>query len=275
MHSRKREGRYSIHCVNGVRSACEARVYINFRFSYFQMQKRTGEEDPWRWAPAVGNSWRSTGDISPTWNSIMANFLSSQKHIHRSRHGAWADPDMLEVGNGNLSIAEEMTHFSLWALVKAPLLLGMDVTSMSPETRNIISNKKLIRVNQDPGARPATCFVGCNDSASWSVYATRVTGGDTVAILVNWDDTELGLLPLGGQDVGVVPSRNEKVTVVDLWTNQVMGTFGFEELKTLPIPSIPPRGSVVYRFLTHRQSDGPQHVPSSNESLPGLVYGRE
>jgi alpha-galactosidase len=239
------------------------------------LQKHTGEEDPWRWAPAVGNSWRSTDDIAPTWNAIKATFLSSQKHIHRSQHGAWADPDMLQVGNGNLSIVEEMTHFSLWALVKAPLLLGMDLTSLSPEARNIISNKNLIRVNQDPGARPATCFVGCDDSASWSVYATRVTGGDTVAIVVNWNDMELGLLPLGGQDVGVVPSRNEEVTVVDLWTNQVMGTFGFDELKTLPIPSIPAHGSLVYRFLTQRRYDGPSHAPVLNDSLQGVVSRRE
>jgi alpha-galactosidase len=88
-----------------------------------------GVEDVWKWAPAVGNSWRSTGDISPHWNSIKLNFLSSQKHIHRNQHGAWADPDMLEVGNGNLTHDEEWTHFALWALVKAPLLLGMDLST--------------------------------------------------------------------------------------------------------------------------------------------------
>jgi alpha-galactosidase len=177
---------------------------------------------------------------------------------------------MLEVGNGDLTLDEEMTHFSLWALVKAPLLLGMDLANMSPETRKIISNKNLIGVNHDPGALPATCFVGCDSDSEWSAYATVLTGGDTVAMVVNWNDTELGLLPVGGQDVGVVPCEHEKVTVVDLWTNQVLGTFDFERLKRLPIPSIPPHGSVVYRFLTHRRTDkGPP--PRILESI--AVYG--
>lgn len=214
-----------------------------------------GVEDVWKWAPAVGNSWRSTGDISPHWNSIKANFLSSQKHIHRNQHGAWADPDMLEVGNGNLTHDEEWTHFALWALVKAPLLLGMDLSTITPETLNIISNQNLIQVNQDPGALPATCFVGCDYDSVWSAYATVVTGGDTVAIIVNWKDTELENITLAGQNVGVVPRHGQNIKVTDLFTDQMLGIFDFQQLKTLPIPSIPSHGSAVYRFSVQEGSE--------------------
>jgi len=160
---------------------------------------------------------------------------------------------MMEVGNGNLTIDESKTHFALWALAKAPLWLGMDLTTMPPKVREIISNQNLIRVNQDPASMPAKCFVGCNDKAAWSAYATRVTGGDTVAIVVNWHDKQLGGISLGGYHIGIVPTHNEEVKMVDLWTNQVVGTLGFEELKKLPIPEIPPHGSVVYRFSTLRK----------------------
>ena len=160
---------------------------------------------------------------------------------------------MMEVGNGNLTVAEEQSHFALWAMAKAPLWLGMGLTTMTPQVRAIISNQNLIKVNQDPGALPATCFVGCNDKAVWSVYATRVTGGDTVAIVVNWHDKKLGQLSLGGYDVGIVPTQNEEVTMVDLWTNEVAGSFDFESIKKLPVPAISPHGCVVYRFSTLRK----------------------
>jgi alpha-galactosidase len=203
-----------------------------------------GVEDVWKWAPAVGNSWRSTGDISPHWNSIKANFLSSQKHIHRNQHGAWADPDMLEVGNGNLTHDEEWTDIVLWALVKAPLLLGMELSTITPETLNIVSNRNLIQVNQDPSALPATCFVGCDHDSDWSAYAPVVTGGDTVAIIINRKDTELENSTMARQNVVVVP----KIKVTDLFTDQMLGIFDFRQLKTLSIQSIPSHGSVVYRY---------------------------
>lgn len=175
---------------------------------------------------------------------------------------------MLQVGNGNLTIEEEKTHFALWALVKAPLLLGMDLTTITKTTRDIISNRNLISIHQDPGASPASCFVGCNDSLSWSVYATRITGGDTVAIIANWKDTELGLISFGAHDVGVVPRPDERVTVVDLWTNKVIGRFDFEELKTLPIPKIQPHGSVLYRLMArHESQNGPLPAATLRESL--------
>ncbi len=150
---------------------------------------RTGDEDSWRWAPSVGNAWRSTRDISPHWGTIKNNFLQNQQQVHRSQPGAWSDPDMMEVGNGNLTLDESKSHFALWCLAKAPLWLGMDLTTMTADIRNIVFNKNLIRVNQDAESLPAVCFKGCNEEAAWSVYATRVTGGDTVAIIVNWNET--------------------------------------------------------------------------------------
>jgi alpha-galactosidase len=191
---------------------------------------------------------RSTRDISPHWGTIKANFLQNQKQVHRSQPGAWADPDMMEVGNGNLTLDESKSHFALWCLAKAPLWLGMDLTTMSSEIRDVISNRNLIGVNQDPGAVPAACFVGCNDEASWSVYATQVAGGDSVAIVVNWNDAVLKRISFAGYEIGIVPTLNEQVKMVDLWTNAVIGTFDFESLKKLPVSTIPPHGSLVYRF---------------------------
>lgn len=217
---------------------------------------RTGDEDSWRWAPSVGNAWRSTRDISPHWGTIKNNFLQNQQQVHRSQPGAWSDPDMMEVGNGNLTLDESKSHFALWCLAKAPLWLGMDLTTMTADIRNIVFNKNLIRVNQDAESLPAVCFKGCNEEAAWSVYATRVTGGDTVAIIVNWNETLQRGISLAAYEIGIVPTLNELVKVKDLWTNNVVGMFDFDELKKLPIPAIPPHASLVYRFSTLKLKRG-------------------
>ena len=90
-----------------------------------------GNKDPWLWAPAIGNLWRATQDITPRWKTEQSknhypqgimDILDQQAALSRSSHpGAWNDPDMLEVGNGYLTDAENRAHFSLWALLNPPL----------------------------------------------------------------------------------------------------------------------------------------------------------
>jgi alpha-galactosidase len=112
-----------------------------------------GEEETWKWAPTTGNSWRTTQDIFDGWSSIEYNFKKSQEHFEVSGPGGWNDPDMLEVGNGGMTIEEEKTHFALWALAKAPLIIGCDLTTVRPESLKILKNSNLIAVNQDPAAK--------------------------------------------------------------------------------------------------------------------------
>ena len=207
-----------------------------------------GRENSWQWAPAVGNAWRTTGDITPTWHSIRANFWKSQKLPRLGGPGAWLDPDMLEVGNGDLTEDENRAHFSLWCIVKAPLLLGMDLTTMTNETAAIISNTNLIRINQDPKSPPATCFVGSSVYANWSILATTATVGDvTVVLVINWSNNDLSLTSFASHTVGVVPGPDESVMVHDLWTNQLVGIF---EDRDIPLPVLAPHSCVVYRLKT-------------------------
>ncbi len=106
-----------------------------------------GEEESWRWAPETANSWRTTQDIFDGWASIEYNFRENQMHFERSGPGGWNDPDMLEVGNGGLTHDEEKTHFAMWALAKAPLIMGCDLTAVSQESLDILTNTDLIAVN--------------------------------------------------------------------------------------------------------------------------------
>ncbi|KAL2938978.1 Alpha-galactosidase [Bienertia sinuspersici] len=102
-----------------------------------------GEEDPALWAPSIGNSWRTTDDIQDTWDRMTKIADENDKWALYARPGAWNDPDMLEVGNGGMTLEEYRSHFSIWALVKAPLLIGCDIRTMDQETLELLSNKEV------------------------------------------------------------------------------------------------------------------------------------
>ncbi len=108
-----------------------------------------GEESIEKWGESVGNSWRTTGDIKDNWNSFL-DILDKQVGLEAfAKPGGWNDPDMLEVGNSGMTDSEYQAHFALWALLKAPLIIGCDVTNMTEGTKRILLNEKIIAINQD------------------------------------------------------------------------------------------------------------------------------
>ncbi len=111
-----------------------------------------GVENPAAWAGEVANSWRISPDIRDGWPSILTRAaISAPLWRYASIDYGWNDPDMLEVGNGGCSDEEYRTHFALWAMLKAPLILGNDlrVLEIGNSIYNIISNKDIIAINQD------------------------------------------------------------------------------------------------------------------------------
>lgn len=122
-----------------------------------------GTNKPWEWAADIAHSWRTTGDIWPYFDTIPAEFdgqwhgdpvmtlLDLNEPLRAyAGPGHWNDPDMLEVGNGSLTMAENRSHFTLWCMMAAPLLLGNDLTTMSDEVLQIFINKDVIAIDQDP-----------------------------------------------------------------------------------------------------------------------------
>eukprot|EP00662_Eupelagonemidae_sp_cell21_P026084 gene26084-37952_t len=105
---------------------------------------------PETWLGEVGNAWRTTGDISNSFGSILTNLEDNNKFLGFSGPGAWNDADMLEVGNGALSAGESRLHFALWCLIKSPLIIGSDIRALSGDDLELLTNAELIAVNQDP-----------------------------------------------------------------------------------------------------------------------------
>ena len=140
-----------------------------------------GWDSVWEWAPALGgNLWRTTGDISPNWNS-MYTILSQQEGLESyAGPGHWNDPDMLEVGNGRLSPAENRTHFSMWAMLAAPLLAGNDLPNMKPEVKAILTNRDVIAIDQDKLGKQASRVYSDGEVDVWM----RHLAGGAVAVAV-------------------------------------------------------------------------------------------
>jgi alpha-galactosidase len=119
-----------------------------------------GTNSPWEWGPEIGHLWRTTGDITAcfdcevghgTWTSWgVLRILDKQLGLREyAGPGHWNDPDMLEVGNG-MTVSEDRAHFSMWAMLAAPLLAGNDLRTMSEATRLTLTNAEVIAVDQDP-----------------------------------------------------------------------------------------------------------------------------
>ena len=112
-----------------------------------------GENKPWEWAGApkvAANSWRTTGDIRDNYASMLKIFKQNVELNRYAGPGHWNDPDMLEVGNGGMSETEYRSHFSLWAIMAAPLLIGTDIRTIKQPYLDILLNKEVIAIDQDP-----------------------------------------------------------------------------------------------------------------------------
>ena len=108
-----------------------------------------GLDDVVKWGKDVGNSWRTTEDIKDNWKSMIRIIDINNKWYEYAGPGGWNDPDMLEVGNGGMTTEEYKVHFGLWSLCKAPLIIGCDITNMTQETLDILTNPEVIAINQD------------------------------------------------------------------------------------------------------------------------------
>jgi alpha-galactosidase len=172
------------------------------------------------WQPYLGNLWRTTGDIGSTFASIAGIPARNSTSAFFAGPGHWNDPDMLEIGNGNMTFIENQSHFSLWCLMAAPLLAGNDLTTMSAQTASILNNAELIAVDQDPAGEQGVALPNTSTNQIWvkplgAGFTTKAVGlfnpnASTSPITVNWID--IGL-------------QAGSATVRDLWAGANLGSF--------------------------------------------------
>jgi alpha-galactosidase len=180
-----------------------------------------GENKSWEWGKSVGGMlWRTTGDISDRWNSML-RILDKQVGLEKySGPAAWNDPDMLEVGNGGMAFNEYIAHFSLWAILNAPLIAGNDLRHMSDTTRAILTNRDVIAVDQDWGGQQGTLLR--NDSTTQTqVWVKPMKSGAKAVVFLNRSETPISM-SIAPADLGLPPAKNYAAR--DLWahTDQIV-----------------------------------------------------
>ncbi|HEX4602161.1 MAG TPA: glycoside hydrolase family 27 protein [Gemmatimonadales bacterium] len=202
-----------------------------------------GSNQPWAWAPPIGNLWRTTDDIEDKWPSMLDNLDLSAQHASVARPGAWNDPDMLEVGNGGMTDAEYRAHFSLWAIMAAPLIAGNDVRAMSAATREILTNREVIAVDQDS--------LGVQGTLAWEtppelqVWAKPLRDGARAVALLNRSNAAARITVLFHR-VGL---HTDSAVVRDLWAHADRGTFAGQYSD-----SVPPHSVVLLRVAPRRKT---------------------
>jgi alpha-galactosidase len=193
-----------------------------------------GTSRPWLWARDVGHLWRTTFDIRPCWDCgqqthskgvLIENFIGFTKILDQqvdlepyAGPGHWNDPDMLEVGNGELTYEENRAHFSLWCILAAPLMLGNDIRDMTPEVQGILTNREVIAVNQDPLGRQGRKV---RDDGDLEVWSKELADGSRAVVLFNRSDREADV-SFSWAEIGYPEYLSLKVR--DLWQHEDLGT---------------------------------------------------
>ena len=176
-----------------------------------------GFERVWRWGSSVGgNLWRTTEDINDHYDRMSVIGFDQDGLEPFAGPGHWNDPDMLEVGNGGMNHDEYLTHMSLWVLLAAPLLAGNDLSKMTPETVEILTNKEVIAVDQDSKGVQGRRV---SQEGPLEVWAKPLADGSIAVGLFNRGES-VNPVTVNFKDVGI----KKAAQVRDLWRHQDFGS---------------------------------------------------
>jgi alpha-galactosidase len=194
------------------------------------------------WETSIGQLWRTTTDIKDTWASFIANLDANGGWTPRysdanygspgiaqyASPGHWNDPDMLEVGNGGMTDTEYQSHFSLWAIMAAPLIAGNDIRSMSAATKNVLTNADVIAVDQDPlGAQGKPI----STSTTLEVWSKKLSGNQTYAVVLFNRTGASADITVTWSSLGITSAS---ATVRDLWSHTDLGPTATQYTATVP-----------------------------------------
>lgn len=222
-----------------------------------------GTADVRSWGNEVGNLWRTSGDITPSWTRMLHTFDSASTRALYARPGAWNDPDMLFIGHGDFDqnhLTEARSHFSLWAMINAPLIIGYDLRNAPKSLLDIWGNADLIRVNQDSGGHQA---VLAYDSDDVQIFVKTLADSNTKAVAI----FNRGLLKA---DVTLIASHlkmatGQEIRLKNLWSGEQSD---FKDEKTF---SVAPRETLVFEVTGTRELEGGTYL----SEIPGRIHVAE
>lgn len=217
-------GRTDIAAVRGlyeqVRRALEAHNPDNdFIFSLCLW----GSANVRSWAKDVGNMSRTSDDIAPSWSRMLHSLDSASRRPLYAHPGSWNDPDMLYIGAGEFDrdhLTEARSHFALWAMLNAPLIIGYDLRKATPALLDIFGAGRIIAVNQDPAGNQAVLAYDSNDL---QIFVKSLANGDKAVAIVN---RTAGPLPATLTAAHLKFREDSDIDLTDLWTGERLGFRG-------------------------------------------------
>ncbi|MFD7819531.1 NPCBM/NEW2 domain-containing protein [Streptomyces sp. NPDC059785] len=222
-----------------------------------------GQNKPWEWAADVGHLWRTTGDISDNWSSMLSILKQNLPLAPYAGPGHWNDPDMLEVGNGGMTDTEYRSHFSMWSVMAAPLLIGSDLRTASAATLGILGNEEVVAVDQDPLGRQGTVLSA--EGGRWVVAKEMADGSRAVALFNESGSAQR--ISTSARAVGLPAASGYALR--DLWQHRTSHTAG-----TIAA-TVPAHGTVLVRVSADaRWAQYPPAVELGLDGTPLFEAGR-
>ena len=225
----------------------------------------------YEWGVTTGNLWRTTSDITDSWSSILANAMNNRTYAAYAGPNGWNDPDMLEVGVSDdllsygVNHTEYQSHFSLWAIQSAPLIMGNDPTQIAknPAILTMLTNKEIIALDQDAlGLQGVEVWESSDGNLSVWAKPLNASGARGVVLLnAGPDPADIGFtLPQIGLAGGSAAVR-------DLVAQADLGTFD----DSYTIAAIPSHGSATLKVTGTEppRPSGTQYLSDSHLDLRG------
>lgn len=207
-----------------------------------------GFNRPYKWGATAGNQWRTTPDIRPWWWWMTMIYDHTVRLYKYSVKGGYNDPDMLEVGNGKLTYDQNKSHFNLWCMMNAPLILGNDLRKFVKEdgtvdesnlVLQIVTNEKMIAINQDDEGKACKRV---RHGICVDVLAKPLSKGTAICIFNRSAYKKKGSFDLrkliGDEYVGFADKK--EYVCSDMWSDAKFSTEGKIHYE------LPPYGSTVY-----------------------------
>lgn len=174
--------------------------------------------------PGLANQWRTTDDINDSYATMVSHIDQKSQTAYIAGPGRWNDPDMLEVGNGGMTAVQDQTHFTMWCIMAAPLIMGNNLTSMSAQTMTTLTNSEAIAVDQDPAGEQGVKVVNNISSTSTNEVWSKTLGDDftTKAVVLFNREGPPTDITVYWTNLGLQAGT---ATVRDLWAHENLGTF--------------------------------------------------
>ena len=231
-----------------------------------------GKQSPWTWAPHVGgapaDAWRTSGDIvdpivaghehadrKASFEKMLGNF-DQGIHPEAQHTGYYNDPDMMVIGMPGFTDAQNRVHMSLWAISGAPLLVGADLTRLTPETLAMLTNKSLLAIDRDALGLQAVKVA--EPEKGVQVWSKLLAGSGTRAVLLLNRTAAATNVTVDWKEIGLVDSSS--ATVKDLWSGKELGSF------TGSFSGQTPAGDTVLLLIRGKDEPGEAYKPETDQT---------